>query len=127
MRTFLNYITEYYDYELLKIFVSSIDSEKIKNKIIKDIRNDKFQIIHQSIFVSGEPTANTLEGYFVYSLTTNDDKYIYHNKYYIGKFKYSLNKNKLIDYTESTKHKFNNVKLANQYIETELKSIKLES
>lgn len=126
MRTFLNYITEYYDYELLKIFVSSIDSEKIKNKIIKDIRNDKFQIIHQSIFVAGEPTANTLEGYFVYSLTTNDDKYIYHNKYYIGKFKYSLNKNKLIDYTESTKHKFNNVKLANQYIETELKSIKLE-
>lgn len=126
MRTFLNYITEYYDYELLKIFVSSIDSEKIKNKIIKDIRNDKFQIIHQSIFVAGEPTANTLEGYFVYSLTTNDDKYIYHNKYYIGKFKYSLNKNKLIDYTESTKHKFKNVKLANQYIETELKSIKLE-
>lgn len=123
----MNYINEYFDQEMLKILVDSIDSKKIKNKIVKDIKNDKFQIVDQSIFVSGEPISNTLEGYFVYTLTSDDnDKYIYHNRYYIGKFKYSLNKNKLIDYTESTKHKFKNVKLANQYIETELQSVQLE-
>lgn len=127
MRSFLNYITEYYDYELLKILVSSIDYINIKKKIIKSISNDKINVIHESIFVTGENTPNVLDGYFVYSIMTNDDKYIYHQKYYIGKFKYSLNKNKLIEYTESTKYKFDTVGLANNYIETELKSIKLES
>lgn len=126
MQSYINYINEYFDSEMLKILRDSIDSTKIKNIIAKEITNDKFQIVADYIFLNGENTPNVIDGYFVYIVTTNDDKYLYHNRYYIGKYKYSLNKNKLIDYSESTKHKFKKLVDAVNYIETELKSIQLE-
>lgn len=128
MQEYLKYINEVYVSDMLRILVNSLDQETIRQKVIKEInKDDKISIILQSIFVSGEPKPNNIEGYFVYTLKTNDDKYIYHRKYYIGKFKYSLNKNKIIEYTESTKYKFDDVDSANNYATTELKSIQLES
>lgn len=127
MDAYLNYLKEQYESDILRVLVNSLDVNKIKPRILSAIKNDKLNVMPDSIFVSDEPKPNTIEGYFVYSLTKPDDKYTDHKKYYIGKFKYSLNKNKLIDYTESTKYKFNDVASANNYVTTELKSIQLES
>lgn len=128
MQEYLNYLNEVYVSDMLRVLAASLEQNKIRKIVAKEInKDDKFNVVSQSIFVSGEPKPNTIEGYFVYSLTKPDDKYTDHKKYYIGKFKFSLNKNKLIDYTESTKYKFNNVASANNYATTELKSIQLES
>jgi len=128
MQEYLNYLNEVYVSDMLRVLAASLDQNKIRKIVVKEInKDDKFNVVSQFIFVSGEPKPNTIEGYFIYSLTKPDDKYTDPKKYYIGKFKYSLNKNKLIDYTESTKYKFNNIASACDFAITELKSIQLES